>query len=101
MWGSRARSVAQSGHGRRETSHPAGSVRRFERLSSDQRRFTIGSSEALSSAPRPSLMGSGRCCIFRAVSMEPRLDPDALVTAADIARLIPSVSRHLVYVWHG
>lgn len=33
--------------------------------------------------------------------MEPRLDPDALVTAADIARLIPSVSRHLVYVWHG
>lgn len=30
-----------------------------------------------------------------------RLDPDELVTAADIARLIPSVSRHLVYVWRA
>lgn len=28
------------------------------------------------------------------------MNPDELVTAADIARLIPSVSRHLVYVWH-
>lgn len=28
-------------------------------------------------------------------------DPDDLVTAADVARMMPTVSRHLVYVWRS
>lgn len=41
--------------------------------------------------------GSGRCLVFRVVTV----DRDTLVTAVQIEQQIPTVSRHLVYVWRA
>lgn len=40
---------------------------------------------------------SGRCLVFRVVTV----DRDTLVTAVQIEQQIPTVSRHLVYVWRA
>jgi hypothetical protein len=60
----------------------------------------LASSEALPETPRPSSMGSGRFRMSGVVNVV-LMDPEVRVTAADIAREMPTVSRHLVYMWRS
>lgn len=66
-------------------------------MSSDQRRFTIGSKRSSVYSAPTIIDGIGALSCVRVVIVR----QDAMVSAAEVERLIPTVSRHLVYVWRA